>query len=234
MSQNKNNRTNEQIINEAEAMACRFTENHIDAMHRQAMINTLLARGLDEVFDVSRIRMTRNPELQAVKNHYGSKPRIFFTENPVQLPMTYRTKLSNSCFVVRTAFPAPEYRLYTYVDLIENQLYKNSTCNKQIRNTSASTLLNDAIMKLKCLHVLEDALDERPHTCHLTLSFGVVRKVAAQMVLAATNQLITDKMGIERVIIHGVPNKLAATLVKKQNIAYSESLSWVACAALIN
>ena len=54
------------------------------------------------------------------------------------------------------------------------------------------------------------------------------------MVLAATNQLITDKMGIERVIIHGVPNKLAATLVKKQNIAYSESLSWVACAALIN
>jgi hypothetical protein len=64
--------------------------------------------------------------------------------------------------------------------------------------------------------------------------FGTFRAELAEDLLNAINQCIADKVGIDQVIVHGLPQDLAQQLVNYQDRRLKDKWAFVAKAQLIN
>lgn len=222
------NLTDEEVLERAEQHAQRYTQNYIDAMCRGAFIKEIVDRGLDREFDITRIQRSKNPEYQVVADHYADKPRIFFTETPVALPKMYHSIGSYKKYPVLRAFPEPTYDRTMYLSLKDPDLYVVPE-----GETARDQLFTQASAKMGYFYILRNVLYERPKVLHIDVSLGSFRPEFAMDLVNAVNQEITDKMGVDRVVIHGMPRTLAGELVDKHNSAYG-GYRWIACAALID
>lgn len=219
------NLTDEEVLEYAERHAQRYTQNYIDAMCRGAFIKEIVDRGLDREFDITRIQRSKNPEYQVVADHYADKPRIFFTETPVALPKMYHSIGSYKKYPVLRAFPEPTYERTMYLSLKDPDLYVVPE-----GETARDQLFTQASAKMGYFYILRNVLYERPKELHIDVSYGSFRPEFAMDLVNAVNQEITDKMGVDRVVIHGLPRLLATELITKHNAAYG-SYRWIACAA---
>jgi len=216
--------TDEEVLEQAERHAERYTQNHIDAWARQAFIAEIKSRGLDRVFDPRRIQISKNPEFQVADRYYGTTPRIFFTEVPVIMPPMYFRFLRNEHYPSWFAFPEPEYRRVMYLDLMHPGLYTHSS----------DTLLERSSLKMSYFYVLKRLCRERPSVLHVNTHFGTFRAELAEDLLNAINQCIADKVGIDQVIVHGLSRDLAQQLVNYQGRRLKDKWAFVAKAQLIN
>ena len=219
------NLTDEEVLERAETHAQRYTQNHIDAMARRAFIAEIKSRGLDRQFDITRIQISKNPEYQVVGDHYTDRPRIFFTEDPVTLPKMYHSIGSFKKYPVLRAFPEPTYERTMYLHLYDPDLYYVPD-----GETPRELLLGQASAKMGYFYILRNVLYERPKELHIDVSVATFRADFAMDLVNEVNQEITDKMGVDRVVIHGLPRSLATELITKHNAAYG-SYRWIACAA---
>ena len=219
------NLTDEEVLEHAERHAQRYTQNYIDAMCRGAFIKEIVDRGLDREFDITRIQRSKNPEYQVAADHYADRPRIFFTESPVPLPKMYHNIGSYKKYPVFRAFPEPTYERTMYLSLKDPDLYVVPE-----GETERDQLFTQASAKMGYFYILRNVLYERPKVLHIDVSHGSFRPEFAMDLVNAVNQEITDKMGVDRVVIHGLPRSLATELITKHNAAYG-SYRWIACAA---
>jgi len=222
------NLTDEEVLEHAERHAQRYTQNYIDYMCRGAFIKEIVDRGLDREFDITRIQRSKNPEYQVAADHYADRPRIFFTESPVPLPKMYHNIGSYKKYPVFRAFPEPTYERTMYLTLKDPDLYQVPE-----GETERDQLFTQASAKMGYFYILRNVLYERPKVLHIDVSLGSFRPEFAMDLVNAVNQEITDKMGVDRVVIHGMPRHLASELVQKHNSAYG-GYRWIACTALID
>lgn len=219
--------TDDEVLEQAEQHAERYTQNYIDAWARQAFIAEITSRGLDRVFDTRRIQISKNPEFQVAERYYGTTPRIFFTEEPVQLPPMYFRYQRNEHYPSWFAFPEPEYRRVMYLDLKHPGLYTHSS-------DTQPALIERSSLKMSYFYVLKRLCRERPSVLHVNTHFGTFRAELAEDLLNAINQCIADKVGIDQVIVHGLPRDLAQQLVNYQDRRLKDKWAFVAKAQLIN
>lgn len=219
------NLTDEEVLERAESLAQRYTQNHIDYMYRGAFIKEIVDRGLNKQFDITRIQRSKNPEYQVVGDYYTDRPRIFFTENPASLPKMYHSIGSFKMYPVLRAFPEPTYERIMYLYLYDPDLYYVPD-----GETPRELLFSQASAKMGYFYILRNVLRERPKELHIDVSVATFRADFAMDLVNAVNQEITDKMGVDRVVIHGLPRSLATELITKHNAAYG-SYRWIACAA---
>lgn len=219
--------TDDEVLEQAEQHAERYTQNHIDAWARRAFIAEIKSRGLDRVFDTRRILISKNPEFQAAERHYGTSPRILFTEDPVKMPPMYFRYVRHTHYPIWFAFPEPEYQRVMFVDLKNPELYHGS----QGPNPD---LIQRASIKMSYFFILRQVCRERPRELHIGAGFGAFRAELAEDLLNAINQCIADKVGIDRVIVHGLPHDLAQKLVNYQDHRLQDQWAFVAKAQLIN
>jgi hypothetical protein len=219
--------TDDEVLEQAEQHAERYTQNHIDAWVRQAFIAEIKSRGLDRVFDPRRIQISKNPEFQAADRYYGTTPRIFFTEEPVKMPPMYFRYLRIEHFPSWFAFPEPEYQRVMYLDLNHPGLYNHSS-------VKLPSLIDRSSLKMSYFYVLQRLSRERPSVLHVNTHFGTFRTELAEDLLNAINQCIADKVGIDRVIVHGLSRDLAQQLVNYQDRRLKDKWAFVTKAQLIN
>jgi hypothetical protein len=219
--------TDDEVLEQAEQHAERYTQNHIDAWARQAFIAEIKSRGLDRVFDTRRIQISKNPEFQVAKQYYGSTPRIFFTEESVNMPPMYFRYQRNEHYPTWFAFPEPEYRRVMYLDLKHPGLYSHSP-------DTQPALIERSSLKMSYFYVLKRLCRERPSVLHVNTHFGTFRAELAEDLLNAINHCIADKVGIDQVIVHGLPRDLAQQLVNYQDRRLKDKWAFVAKAQLIN
>ena len=222
------NLTDEEVLEQAEEHARRYTSNYIDFMCRGGFIKEIVDRGLDKVFDISRIHKGQNPEYAIADEHYQKRPRIFLTQQPVPLPRMHANVGSYENYPVCLAFPAPTYVRTMFFYLRDPDLYvvpedENST----------ERILTRASSKIGYFYKLRAILEERPHSLHIDVTFGTFRPDFAMDLINAINQEITGKMGVEQVVVHGLPDGLAAQLVERHNGAYGKG-RYIACAAFVD
>lgn len=219
--------TDIEVLEQAEQHAERYTQNHIDAWARRAFIAEIKSRGLDRVFDTRRIKISKNPEFQVADLHYGTTPRIFFSEEPVQMPAMYFRYQRNEHYPSWFAFPEPEYRRVMYLDLNHPGLYNHSS-------GTLPALIERSSLKMSYFYVIQRICRERPSVLHVNTHFGTFRAELAEDLLNAINQCIADKVGIDQVIVHGLPRELAQQLVSYQDRRLKNQWAFVARAQLIN
>jgi hypothetical protein len=219
--------TDNEVLEQAEQLAERYTQNHIDAWARRAFIAEIKSRGLDRVFDTRRIQISKNPEFQAADQHYGTTPRIFFIEEPVKMPAMYFRYQRNELYPSWFAFPEPEYRRVMYLDLKHPGLYTPSS-------STPPSLIERSSLKMSYFYVFQRLSRERPSVLHVNTHFGTFRAELAEDLLNAINQCIADKVGIDQVIIHGLHHDLAQKLLNYQDRRLNDKWAFVAKAQLIN
>jgi len=219
--------TDIEVLEQAEQHAERYTQNHIDAWARRAFIAEIKSRGLDRVFDTRRIQISKNPEFQVADLHYGTTPRIFFSEEPVQMPAMYFRHQRNEHYPSWFAFPEPEYRRVMYLDLNHRELYTLSS-------DTLPSLIERSSLKMSYFYVIQRICRERPSVLHVNTHFGTFRAELAEDLLNAINQCIADKVGIDQVIVHGLPRELAKQLDSYQDRRLKNQWAFVARAQLIN
>lgn len=206
------NLTDEEVLEQAEKHARRYTSNYIDYMCRGGFLKEVVDRGLDKVFDISRVHQGQNPEYAIAAEHYQKRPRIFLTQQPVPLPRMHANVGSHEDYPVCVAFPAPTYVRTMFLYLRDPDLYavpedENSTEN----------ILTRASSKIGYFYKLRAILEERPHSLHIDVTFGTYRPDFAMDLINAINQEIRGKIGVEQVVVHGFPENLAAQLVEEHN-----------------
>ncbi len=218
--------TDDEVLEQAEQNAERYTQNHIDAWARRAFVAEIKSRGLDRVFDIRRIQISKNPEFQVADRYYGFTPRIFFTEEPVIMPPMYFRFLRNEHYPSWFAFPEPEYRRVMYLDLNHPGLYTHSS-------GTLPSLTERSSVKMSYFYVLQRLCRERPIVLHVNTQFGTFRRELAEDLLNAINQCIADKVGIDRVIVHGLSRDLAQELVNYQDRRLKDKWAFVAKACFL-
>ena len=222
------NLTDEEVLEQAEKHARRYTSNYIDFMCRGGFIKEIVDRGLDKVFDISRIHKGQNPEYAIADEHYQKRPRICLTQQPVPLPGMHANVGSYKNYPVCLAFPAPTYVRTMFLYLRDPDLYVVPEDENAMEQ-----LLTSASCKLGYFYILRAILEERPHSLHIDVTFGTFRPDFAMDLINAINQEITGKMGVEQVVVHGLPEVLAAQLVERHNGAYGKGRH-IAFAALVD
>jgi len=222
------NLTDEEVLERAEQHARRYTSNYIDMMCRGGFIKEIVDRGLDKVFDISRIHKGQNPEYAIAAEHYKERPRIFLTQQPIPLPRMHANVGSHENYPVCLAFPAPTYVRTMFLYLRDPDLYvipEDENAMEQI--------LTSASAKLGYFYILRAILEERPHSLHIDVTFGTFRPDFAMDLINAINQEITGRIGVEQVVVHGLTEGLAAQLVEQHNGAHGKG-RYIAFAALVD